>query len=774
MHQIAKPGFAKDLERLKFSLNAAGIGVWEVDIVTNTVIWDDRCRSLFGLSKNNSLPYEEAIRFIHSEDLAGVNEAVQAALRGERDGVYDLTYRTLGADDGLLRWVNFSGTAYFDAGQLSWFGGVARDVTEQLMAHKKVEESERRFRSLAERVPQFIWMTGSTGINVTYINKPYLDFLGLSRVEDFLDVAWERLIHPDDIETVYRIYGKAMETQQPYTLEARYKNAATGNFHWFHIQGSPRYETDGSYAGFVGTLTDITASKIANDQLRESEQRFRTLVEEAPVATCLFFGRELVIEVANEAMIQVWGKGPGVIGMPLAQALPELKGQHFLPLLDELFTTGNSYSKKGGPADLVVGGKLETFYFDYDFKPLLNAAGEVYAILETAVDVTQQVLAQQKIEASQQSLLALFEESPVGIATLSADDAFVFETANSFYAALVGRLPADIIGKPLMTALPEIEGQGFLELLKTVVETGKPFLADEVGVALLRKGVLETVYVNVTYQPRTEGGIITGILVVAIDVTEQVLARKKVEEKDVALENALEQVRLSKEAAELGTFDMNMQSGYMHWDDRCRKLFGISHTEPVSYENDFIDRLYPDDRQRVLAVLSATFDKFVSNGDYDVAYRTVGADDGLIRWVRAKGKVYFNPENVPLRFIGSVLDITEQITAVDKIERLVEERTKELARSNDNLQTINNELKRSNQQLEEFTHAASHDLKEPVRKILTYTNLLRDQLSDGLQPSELRSFNRIEDATKRMGNLIDDLLVCGGMKNYRRRLKTLI
>ena len=141
----------------------------------------------------------------------------------------------------------------------------------------------------------------------------------------------------------------------------------------------------------------------------------------------------------------------------------------------------------------------------------------------------------------------------------------------------------------VLQALPELKGQGFEALLKGVVDTGKPFMADEVAAELMRKGQMETIYVNLTYQPRREGQSITGILVVATDVTEQVLARKKVEEKEVALQNALEQVRLSKEAAELGTFDMNMQSGDMHWDDRCRLLFGISHQQPVSYEKDFIE-----------------------------------------------------------------------------------------------------------------------------------------------------------------------------------------
>jgi light-regulated signal transduction histidine kinase (bacteriophytochrome) len=121
--------------------------------------------------------------------------------------------------------------------------------------------------------------------------------------------------------------------------------------------------------------------------------------------------------------------------------------------------------------------------------------------------------------------------------------------------------------------------------------------------------------------------------------------------------------------------------------------------------------------------------------------------------------VYFNEEEKPVRFIGSVLDITEKVAALQKIESLVEERTKELAEANETLQNINKELHRSNQNLEEFAHAASHDLKEPVRKIHFYTHQLKEQLNTRLKESELRSFNRIENASQRMGNLIDDLLL---------------
>jgi hypothetical protein len=86
------------------------------------------------------------------------------------------------------------------------------------------------------------------------------------------------------------------------------------------------------------------------------------------------------------------------IGKPLAEALPELRGDEMMPLLDELFTTGEGYEDRAGRADLVVNGVLGTYYFDYSFRPLRDAAGAVYAIMETAVDVIQQVIAHPILE----------------------------------------------------------------------------------------------------------------------------------------------------------------------------------------------------------------------------------------------------------------------------------------------------------------------------------------------------------------------------------------
>jgi PAS domain S-box-containing protein len=156
------------------------------------------------------------------------------------------------------------------------------DITARKKAEKAMQESEARFRLLADQVPQFIWMTSASveeGIEVTYSNKNFLDYLGFSHYTEFVGTTWEKTIHPDDLVRVYEIYLPAAQARQAYQVECRFKEAATDIYRWFIIHGVPRYEAGGGFAGYIGTGVDIHDRKQFEMALRESEERFRMLAD---------------------------------------------------------------------------------------------------------------------------------------------------------------------------------------------------------------------------------------------------------------------------------------------------------------------------------------------------------------------------------------------------------------------------------------------------------------------------------------------------------------
>ena len=396
-----------------------------------------------------------------------------------------------------------------------------------------------------------------------------------------------------------------------------------------------------------------------HSQLEESietisnrEQQIRSLIESAPFPIAVYIGKEMRIMQANKAVKDVWGKGDNVIGKTYSELLPELEGQNIYAQLDAVYDTGVPFHIRNQRVDLVVGGQLREFYFNYSFTPLVDNSGAVYGIMNTAADVTDLYLAKKQVEQSEQNFRNMILQAPVAMCLLKGPE-FVVELVNNPMVEIWGKPLENVLNKPIFEALPDAREQGLESVMSVVFETGNPFFANEQPVALIRHGRSEIVYQNFVYQAhRGADGRIVGVLAISVDVTDQVRSR-------LELQKTYEQIQLSRQAAQLGSFDMDLQSGTMEWDDRCRELFGISHNKAVSYEKDFLLGLHPDDRAMAASVIEQLLASGGSRHDYDLEYRTIGKEDGKIRWVRAKGKMYFDDE-VPVRFIGSVLDITTQ------------------------------------------------------------------------------------------------------------------
>lgn len=134
------------------------------------------------------------------------------------------------------------------------------------------------------------------------------------------------------------------------------------------------------------------------EELARSEARLRYMLSGAPVAIAVFAGRELIIESANDKVLEVWDKDKSIIGMPLHLALPESEGQEYLHILDEVFTSGKPYF--GNEVKVIVrqNNKLEEVYFTFICHPLNGLFSETIGIMVLANVVTEQVNARKELE----------------------------------------------------------------------------------------------------------------------------------------------------------------------------------------------------------------------------------------------------------------------------------------------------------------------------------------------------------------------------------------
>jgi PAS domain S-box-containing protein len=648
-------------------------------------------------------------------------------------------------------------------GQVSGIMIMATEVTEQYRAVKKLEESELKFRTLIEQMPVGVSLFTGEDMVVELINQPMIEYWGKddSVIGKPLREALPELDGQPFLQLLADIYQNGSTVTSVDAPVDLVVNGKLSRF-YFTYTYKPLFDELGRVYAIIDMSIDVTEQVLAKKALQESEAKLKSVIASAPAAIGLFVGRELLVEMPNQSFIDIVGKGPDIVGMPLSEVMPELHNQPFLKILDDVYTTGVTYQSFGTQVNIVQHGVMSHNFYDITYSPIFDNEGKVYAILDIAIDVTNRVTVEKKIHQSQIQLLSLFEQSPVGIAMIRKQD-LVFTMANPFYCKLVGRNAEDIIGKPLMEALPEMEGQGFDDLLLDVINTGTPFHSKEHAVEIAYDQFLQTIYVDLTYQPQRDlDGNIMGVLVVATDLTDQVKSRKRLQQTEIILRGAIE-------LAELGTYTINVNTGILECSERLKEWFGLSGVDPVTDQ-----MMYAAVSEADAPALSGAVKQALSpgtNGFYDIEFSLDKQKTVIPRILHAQGKVLYDQNHVPVTIIGSVQDVTSQRTTEYSLEAQVQERTEELEATNEELAAINEEymatneelselnnlLKQSNVNLQQFAYVASHDLQEPLRKIQSFSTLLVSrygpQLGDGID-----YLMRMQAAAKRMSELIDDLL----------------
>lgn len=256
-----------------------------------------------------------------------------------------------------------------------------------------------------------------------------------------------------------------------------------------------------------------------------------------------------------------------------------------------------------------------------------------------------------------QHVYSLFDEIPFSIAVLKGEE-LIIEYINQYNLDIWQKTKEEVLGKPLYEAKPEVREQSE-PIHQKVYRSGKRFSANEIPYELTINGKRETRYMDAVIDPmRDEAGTIVGQLAISIDVTDQVLSRKKVEESE-------ERLAIAIEGGELGTFDVNLQTGQQYWSAKNKELFGLPPDSAID-TNTYFKGLHPDERERAIAISQRAMQPG-SDGLYENEYRTVGIIDGKLRWVHSKGKVTFDDTGKPVRFTGITQDITLQKQAEEKI-----------------------------------------------------------------------------------------------------------
>ncbi len=602
---------------------------------------------------------------------------------------------------------------------------VGYDVTDQVLARKKSEESDTRAKLAIECAGlgtfELEFKTGNTTTS-----SRFDDIFGFDH--PVAHSEYISRIHPDDVSLRNAAQTKALETGG-LRYDARII-LPDNSIRWVKINGSIIFDEHGLPQLLIGTALDITEETISLQKLQESEERYRTLITETPeVGAGLYVGRELRIRYVNDVMLEFWGKDKTVIGKILSEAIPELKDQPFMEQLDEVFVTGKEFTAKEEKALLRRNGTLQVSYYNYTYKALRDTNGKIFGIHNMAIDVTEQVQNKLNLIESEESIRRLFEQTPVGLAKFKGKSLIV-EIVNETILTYWGRTREAVINKSVWEALPELVDQGIKKIAERVFETGVPYSSQETSVAIRRNGKMETIFIRFGFQALKDWhGQIIGLLAIANEITDMVDARHKIERNEARLKflaDSMPQV----------VWIANVHGTVTYYNKRVQEFAGVKQNEDGSWVWEGI--VHDDDLRQT----SVAWTTSVKNGSpYQMEHR-IKMQDGNYRWHLSRAYLYDTDDGV--QWYGTATDVHNQKVLEMNLESAVKDRTLELQRSNDDLQ--------------QFAHVASHDLKEPLRKIKTFSFKLQDEFGNILNERGNSLLNKVISSSDRMFSMINGVL----------------
>ncbi|MDB5280797.1 MAG: domain S-box-containing protein [Ferruginibacter sp.] len=619
---------------------------------------------------------------------------------------------------------------FFDVSEIALLQEATNDISfalqnfERAEKHKKAEEkikvNQQELKLIYNSTNDVLFLIGvqdEKEFSFISMNETGLQAMGIT-LKQLQNKHVKDIIPRSSLHLVLGKYKEAIDTKKTVHWEET-SEYATG-IKTGIVSISPIYNEAGKCIQLVGTVYDITERKKAEQLISQSEAKFRSFFESS-MDGILLTVTDGDILAANPAACEIFKMTEEEICTAGRFGIVDISDRRVYKLVEERQRTGR------------VKGELRLVRKDGSkFEAELTSAvfTDSFGNERTSMivrDISDRKKLENTLKAEQQRFAGLYAQSPTIMGILKGPN-HIFETANPPCLQLIGK--TDIIGKTVGEALPELEAQGIFEILDDVYKTGKTFSGNEMlfRFDLYGTGILVNTYLNLMYQAhRNNQNQIDGIFFFAIDVSEQVLSRKKIEESE-------KEIRSMAESMPQIVWVTNAQGENIYFNQQWVDYTGLALED--SYGAGWTNPFHPDDK---ILARDAWKNAVENLAEYNIECR-LKCYDGSYHWWLIRGVPKIDDNGEILKWYGTCTDI-------EKIKK-TEEKLKDQAA----------QLTLSNLELEQFAYVASHDLQEPLRMVINFLTLLEDKYSCIIDEKGKKFIGFAVDGARRMRTIIQDLL----------------
>ncbi|MBD1917536.1 MULTISPECIES: PAS domain-containing protein [Cyanophyceae] len=737
----------KALIQLESALSAGSVYTWCWSIRRNRVVANRSFAQLFGLDPERvaaGVRLEKFITIIHPDDRARVAAAIDQAIATRESCTAEFRICN---PQGEERWVIARGQAEYDSeGNAVIFPGALADISDRKrieialeQKNQEAEASQRTLDALMAYIPEGITIADAPDVRVRQISRYGQQLIGrpLEELEGLPATA-----HPEAWK-VFALDGspaapealpltRAVQQGEVVTNEEWRLQTAAGQSITLLCNAGPIYNQEGTITGGIIAWRDITEFKETEIALQRHQQHLILAMAAARMGSWDWDIQLDAVQFSDNVK-RLFGLDPEhcddcyatVMAMVHPDDLPRVeRALHDAVYGQAEYNIELRVMRPDGTVCWILSlGRV--FY---------SAMGVPLTMTGINIDITDRKQAQLTLQQTTERLNVALKSAPISLFNQDLDLRYTWvynPTHDLTKDQVIGQRDEDL-------ASPETAAQ-LTYLKRQVIATGVS-LREEVKV--VANG--HVAYYDLTIDPiYDDQNAIVGVTCAAVDISERLQIATERQQATMALQESEDCLRMAIESANMGIWDLNISTNQLTWDAGCKAIFGLPPEADSSMER-FYEGLHPDDRDRLRQIIAAAFNQ-ESGGNYDVEYRVIGLQDRVERWVRAKGQAYFDGDGTPLRFTGTILDITQQKQAEVAREQLLRQE-----------QAAREAAERANRIKDEFLAILSHELRSPLNPILGWAKLLQTKKLDAEKTT--RALETIERNAKLQTQLIDDLL----------------